>query len=62
MLNWPALYLLIISLFQKNARGQGLGHKLIEKNETKKEKPILLEVEPVNYEDSDTEKKAVFFL
>ncbi|MED3624756.1 GNAT family N-acetyltransferase [Neobacillus thermocopriae] len=44
----------------KNARGQGLGQKLIEKLK-KKKKPIILEVEPVNYEDSDTEKRLRFY-
>ncbi|WP_449623061.1 GNAT family N-acetyltransferase [Robertmurraya sp. Marseille-Q9965] len=44
----------------KDARGQGLGHKLIEKLKSK-EKPIILEVEPVNYEDSDTEKRLKFY-
>jgi GNAT superfamily N-acetyltransferase len=44
----------------KDARGQGLGHKLIEKLK-QKEKPIILEVEPVKYEDSDTEKRLRFY-
>ncbi|MEW9050856.1 MAG: GNAT family N-acetyltransferase [Neobacillus sp.] len=44
----------------KNARGQGLGHKLIEKMKQKR-KPIILEVEPVNYTDSDTEKRLSFY-
>lgn len=44
----------------KNARGHGLGHKLIEKMK-QKGKPILLEVEPVNYEDSDTAKRLRFY-
>ena len=44
----------------KNARGQGLGHKLMEKMK-QKGKPIILEVEPVNYEDSDTEKRLHFY-
>ncbi len=44
----------------KDARGQGLGHKLIEKLKTKG-KPIILEVEPVNYEDSDSEKRLKFY-
>jgi len=44
----------------KNARGQGLGGKLIEKLK-QKGKPIILEVEPVNYEDSDTEKRLHFY-
>lgn len=44
----------------EDARGQGLGHKLIEKLKDK-EKPIILEVEPVNYKDSDTEKRLKFY-
>jgi predicted GNAT family acetyltransferase len=43
-----------------NARGQGLGHKLLEKLK-QKGKPIILEVEPVNYEDTDTEKRLRFY-
>ena len=42
------------------SRGQGLGHKLIEKLKAK-DKPIILEVEPVNYEDSDTKKRLRFY-
>lgn len=42
------------------ARGQGLGHQLIEKLK-KKNKPIILEVEPIDYEDSDTEKRLHFY-
>ena len=49
-------YLLVL----KESRGQGLGHKLLEKLK-EKEKPIILEVEPVNYEDSDTEKRLHFY-
>ncbi|MCM2532461.1 GNAT family N-acetyltransferase [Neobacillus pocheonensis] len=44
----------------KNARGQGLDHKLMEKMK-RIGKPIILEVEPVNYEDSDTEKRLHFY-
>lgn len=44
----------------KESRGQGIGHKLIEKLKAK-EKPIILEVEPVNYNDSDTEKRLHFY-
>lgn len=44
----------------KDARGQGLGRKLIEKLK-KKGKPIILEVEPVDYEDTDTEKRLKFY-
>ncbi|WP_409298916.1 GNAT family N-acetyltransferase [Peribacillus sp. SCS-26] len=44
----------------KNSRGQGLGHKLLDKLK-EKGKPILLEVEPVNYEDSDTAGRLRFY-
>ena len=44
----------------KDTRGQGLGHKLIDKLK-EKGKPIILEVEPVNYEDTDTEKRLKFY-
>ncbi|MBM7601625.1 GNAT superfamily N-acetyltransferase [Virgibacillus halotolerans] len=42
------------------ARGQGTGHKLIEKLK-QRNKPIILEVEPVDYEDTDTEKRLHFY-
>lgn len=44
----------------KDARGEGLGSKLIDKLK-KKNKPIILEVEPVNYEDTDTAKRLKFY-
>ncbi|WP_449539483.1 GNAT family N-acetyltransferase [Ferdinandcohnia sp. Marseille-Q9671] len=44
----------------KEARGLRLGHKLIEKLK-QKGKPIILEVEPVNYNDTDTEKRLRFY-
>ncbi|GLY11304.1 GNAT family N-acetyltransferase [Pseudobacillus badius] len=44
----------------KDARGQGLGHQLIDKLKAK-EKAIILEVEPVNYEDTDSEKRLRFY-
>jgi GNAT superfamily N-acetyltransferase len=44
----------------KESRGQGLGHKLMEKLKSKG-KPIILEVEPVDYEDTDTEKRLKFY-
>ncbi len=44
----------------KDARGQGLGHKLLEKLK-KKNKAIILEVEPVDYEDTDSEKRLKFY-
>ena len=47
-------------LVSKNARGEGIGHKLLEKLK-RKEKPIILEVEPINYEDSDSEKRLHFY-
>ncbi|MFD2045350.1 GNAT family N-acetyltransferase [Ornithinibacillus salinisoli] len=42
------------------ARGQGIGHQLIEKLK-KKNKPIILEVEPVDYDDTDTAKRLHFY-
>lgn len=42
------------------SRGEGLGAKLIEKLK-KKDKPIILEVEPIDYDDSDTEKRLRFY-
>lgn len=42
------------------SRGQGIGHKQIEKLK-RKNKPIILEVEPVDYEDTDTEKRLHFY-
>jgi GNAT superfamily N-acetyltransferase len=44
----------------KSARGQGLGHIQLE-NLKQKEKPIILEVEPIKYEDTDTEKRLRFY-
>ncbi|MFC7371802.1 GNAT family N-acetyltransferase [Fictibacillus iocasae] len=44
----------------KEARGKGIGHELLEKLK-ERGKPILLEVEPVDYEDSDTEKRQRFY-
>jgi GNAT superfamily N-acetyltransferase len=44
----------------KDARGKGIGHQLIEKLK-QKGKPIILEVEPIDYEDSDTKKRIRFY-
>ncbi|MGD6780770.1 MULTISPECIES: GNAT family N-acetyltransferase [Bacillaceae] len=44
----------------KDARGMGLGHKLLDKMK-EKGKPVILEVEPVDYEDTDTEKRLRFY-
>lgn len=41
-------------------RGRGIGHQLIEKLK-KHDKPIILEVEPIDYEDTDTEKRLKFY-
>src|SRR5690625_1613 len=41
-------------------RGQGIGRQLIEKLK-RKNKPIILEVEPVDYEDTDTGKRLHFY-
>ena len=42
------------------ARGQGLGRKLLDSLKAKG-KPIILEVEPLDYEDSDTVKRRRFY-
>lgn len=42
------------------SRGEGLGGYLIRKLK-EKNKPIILEVEPLDYEDSDTEKRLRFY-
>lgn len=44
----------------QETRGRGIGHKLIEKLKGKN-KPIILEVEPIDYDDSDTEKRLRFY-
>lgn len=41
-------------------RGKGIGHQLIAKLK-EKDKPIILEVEPIDYEDTDTEKRLRFY-
>lgn len=53
-------FIFVDYLFVSNeARGQGLGHQLVEKLK-EKDKPIILEVEPINYKDSDTKKGLSF--
>ncbi|PKR78345.1 GNAT family N-acetyltransferase [Halalkalibacillus sediminis] len=42
------------------ARGQGIGHRILDKLK-EKGKPIILEVEPVDYEDTDTAKRLKFY-
>ncbi|MFC0232034.1 GNAT family N-acetyltransferase [Bhargavaea ullalensis] len=42
------------------SRGQGLGGKLIRKLKAKG-KPVILEVEPVDYVDTDTSKRLKFY-
>lgn len=44
----------------KESRGQGIGHQIIQKLK-EKEKPIILEVEPYDYTDSDSEKRLRFY-
>ncbi|RSK34243.1 GNAT family N-acetyltransferase [Bhargavaea beijingensis] len=54
-------FLFVDYLFvSSKSRGQGLGGKLIEKLKAKN-KPIILEVEPVDYEDTDTAKRLTFY-
>ncbi|MFT8321972.1 MAG: GNAT family N-acetyltransferase [Bacillus sp. (in: firmicutes)] len=42
------------------ARGKGIGHTLLQRLK-EKGKPILLEVEPVDYKDTDTHKRLKFY-
>lgn len=42
------------------ARGQGLGKKLLN-NLKEKNKPIILEVEPIDYKDTDSTKRQRFY-
>ncbi|MFB1050088.1 GNAT family N-acetyltransferase [Paraliobacillus sp. JSM ZJ581] len=42
------------------SRGQGLGHQLLERLK-QKQKPIILEVEPIDYKDTDTQKRLRFY-
>ncbi len=44
----------------KDARGQGLGKRLLDKLK-QKEKPIILEVEPASHQDIDTQKRQRFY-
>lgn len=44
----------------KQARGKGIGKKMLDQLKRRK-KPIILEVEPVDYEDTDTEKRQRFY-
>lgn len=44
----------------KESRGMGIGKKMLQMLKDKN-KPIILEVEPVNYEDTDTEKRLRFY-
>lgn len=43
-----------------DTRGQGTGRKIMEKLK-EKGKPVILEVEPVDYDDTDTEKRLHFY-
>lgn len=42
------------------ARGKGIGHQIIERMK-EKNKPIILEVEPIDYEDTDSAKRLRFY-
>jgi len=44
----------------EKARGKGIGHQLMEKLKAKN-KTIILEVEPINEEEPDTEKRLRFY-
>ncbi|PWU67718.1 GNAT family N-acetyltransferase [Gracilibacillus dipsosauri] len=44
----------------KESRGQGIGHQLMQKLK-QKNKPIILEVEPFDYKDTDSTKRLRFY-
>ncbi len=44
----------------QESRGKGIGHKIMDKLK-RKEKPIILEVEPFDYQDSDSTKRLRFY-
>ncbi|SHM41833.1 GNAT family N-acetyltransferase [Gracilibacillus kekensis] len=44
----------------KESRGKGIGHQIIDKLK-QKSKPIILEVEPFDYQDSDSTKRLRFY-
>ncbi|SDH71744.1 Acetyltransferase (GNAT) domain-containing protein [Alteribacillus persepolensis] len=44
----------------KEARGKGIGQKVIDQFK-EKQKPVILEVEPLDYDDSDSQKRMRFY-
>src|SRR5690606_18835608 len=57
---FPSFIFIDYLYVSKESRGQGLGHQLIEKLKQRK-KPIILEVEPLDYTDSDSSKRLRFY-
>lgn len=57
---FPSFIFIDYLYVSKQSRGQGLGHQLIEKLKQRK-KPIILEVEPLDYTDSDSSKRLRFY-
>ncbi|GAA0301309.1 GNAT superfamily N-acetyltransferase [Gracilibacillus halotolerans] len=57
---FPSFIFIDYLYVSKESRGQGLGHQLIEKLKRKK-KPIILEVEPWDYSDTDSTKRLRFY-
>jgi predicted GNAT family acetyltransferase len=57
---FPSFIFIDYVYVSKEARGQGIGHKIMQRLK-EKGKPIILEVEPIDYEDSDSEKRLHFY-
>ena len=57
---FPSFIFIDYLYVSKESRGQGLGHQLIEKLKQRK-KPLILEVEPLDYTDSDSSKRLRFY-
>lgn len=57
---FPAFSFVDYLFVAKESRGMGIGKKMLQMLKDKN-KPVILEVEPVNYEDTDTEKRLRFY-
>ncbi|WP_163537072.1 GNAT family N-acetyltransferase [Gracilibacillus sp. YIM 98692] len=57
---FPSFIFIDYVYVSKEARGKGLGHELMEKLK-EKNKPIILEVEPFDYQDTDSTKRLRFY-
>ncbi|WP_035723895.1 GNAT family N-acetyltransferase [Gracilibacillus boraciitolerans] len=58
--DFPTFIFIDYVYVSKESRGKGMGHQLLAKLK-EKEKPIILEVEPFDYQDSDSTKRLHFY-